>query len=281
MDTIRTVEAIRARARTAREAGRSVGLVPTMGAFHEGHLSLMRAARDRDDVVVVSLFVNPTQFGPSEDFARYPRDEAGDAALAEQVGVDVLFVPSVEEMYPAGDVTTVEVGKLTEGLCGAFRPGHFRGVTTVCLKLLNIVQPHRAYFGLKDYQQCKVIQRMVRDLRLALEIVPCPTVREPDGLAMSSRNSLLSPEERAAATVLPRALSRASELAKRGETSAEALRDAVRRQVADEPLARLQYVEVADPETLEPLDRVRGRFLVALAAYVGATRLIDNCIVEV
>ncbi|MFQ6097101.1 MAG: pantoate--beta-alanine ligase [Armatimonadota bacterium] len=278
---IKTVRAMQSAAKGHREAGRTVGLVPTMGYFHEGHLSLMRAARGRDDVVVVSLFVNPTQFGPGEDYDRYPRDEDRDAALAEQVGVDVLFVPSVEEMYPEGDVTTVEVAKLTDGMCGAFRPGHFRGVTTVCVKLFNITMPHRAYFGLKDYQQYVVIRRMVRDLHLDLEIVACPTVREPDGLAMSSRNELLSAEEREAALVLSRALCAAEEMIRSGETSADVVREAVREAVQAEPLARLQYVEVADAETLAPLERVGGRVVVALAAHVGPTRLIDNYIVEV
>jgi pantoate--beta-alanine ligase len=236
-----------------KREGKSVGLVPTMGYFHEGHLSLMQQAREDNDIVVVSLFVNPTQFGPGEDFDRYPRDLQRDAQMAEEVGVDLIFNPSSEEMYPPGYQTYVEVEELSKGLCGAFRPGHFRGVATVVLKLFNIVQPDRAYFGEKDYQQLKVIQRMVRDLNVPVEIISMPIVREPDGLAMSSRNTYLSPVEREAALVLSKSLRYAQDLVDQGVTSVSDLREKVEEFIRREPLAQIDYVAVVDPETLEPL----------------------------
>jgi pantoate--beta-alanine ligase len=263
-----------------KREGKSVGLVPTMGYFHEGHLSLMQQAREDNDIVVVSLFVNPTQFGPGEDFDRYPRDLQRDAQMAEEVGVDLIFNPSSEEMYPPGYQTYVEVEELSKGLCGAFRPGHFRGVATVVLKLFNIVQPDRAYFGEKDYQQLKVIQRMVRDLNVPVEIISMPIVREPDGLAMSSRNTYLSPVEREAALVLSKSLRYAQDLVDQGVTSVSDLREKVEEFIRREPLAQIDYVAVVDPETLEPLNVLEDKALVALAVRIGKTRLIDNTLIS-
>ena len=254
----------------------AVGLVPTMGFLHEGHLSLVRAARERDERVVVSIFVNPTQFGPNEDFERYPRDQDRDLALLRKERVDVVFLPSVAEIYPDGASTFVEVEDVTEILEGSHRPGHFRGVATVVAKLLNIVRPDHAYFARKDAQQLVVVRRMVRDLRLDLEIVPVPTVREPDGLAMSSRNVLLSPAERKSALVLSRALRRVEELFADGERDGDRLREAMRRVIAQEPLARVDYVSVADAETLREVALAEGPVLASLAVGIGAVRLIDN-----
>jgi pantoate--beta-alanine ligase len=253
-----------------------VGFVPTMGYLHEGHLSLVRAARGANAHVIVSIFVNPTQFGPGEDFERYPRDAERDLSLLRDERVDVVFMPPVEEMYPDGASTFVEVEGITDVLEGAHRPGHFRGVTTVVAKLFNIVQPARAYFGRKDAQQLAVVRKMMRDLRRDIEIVGLPIVREPDGLAMSSRNAYLSPEERAAALVLSRALNKAGELFAAGERDAEALRRAMRELIGAEPLARVDYVSVADPETLQELDRIESHALASLAVRIGRTRLIDN-----
>jgi pantoate--beta-alanine ligase len=252
------------------------GFVPTMGYLHEGHLSLVRRARAENDRVAVSIFVNPTQFGPHEDYARYPRDLERDLRLLEPLGVDLVFVPSVEEMYPPGFQTWVIVEEVSRPLEGASRPGHFRGVATVVAKLFNILQPDRAYFGQKDAQQTVVIRRMVQDLNIPVEIVICPTVREPDGLAMSSRNTYLNPEERRAATALFRALQAAKARYEAGERDAERLREAMREVIRAEPLARIDYVSVAHPETLQELERVEGPALLSLAVYIGTTRLIDN-----
>lgn len=253
----------------------TVGAVPTMGYLHEGHLALVRRARAENDHVVVSIFVNPTQFGPNEDYARYPRDPERDLAMLRAEGVDVVFMPSVQEMYPEGFATYVNVERLTERLEGAHRPGHFRGVTTVVTKLFNILQPHRAYFGQKDAQQLIVIRRMTRDLAFPIEIVDVPTVREPDGLAMSSRNVYLSADERRAATVLFRALEQARQLWDAGVRDGSRLRAAMRAVVESEPLARVDYVSVADPDTLEELDAAGDRALASLAVRLGSTRLID------
>lgn len=279
MRIVSGVEEIRSLLAAARRAGKSVGLVPTMGYFHEGHLSLMRLCRERDDVAVVSLFVNPIQFGPGEDYLEYPRDLDRDASMAEGVGVDVLFAPPEHEMYPPGDATFVEVtGELTARLCGAYRPGHFRGVATVVAKLFNLVRPDHAYFGEKDYQQVLVVRRLTRDLHLGVEIVSAPTVREADGLAMSSRNTRLGAEERRAAAVLYRALRAAQEMVAKGVRAADRILAAVREVIAPESLVRLQYVELCDPETLAVVERVERPALLALAAHVGGTRLIDNAI---
>lgn len=254
----------------------SVGVVPTMGYLHEGHLSLVRAARAENETVIVTVFVNPTQFGPQEDFSTYPRDEARDLALLERESVDLVFAPSVEEIYPAGYCTYVQVEGVTERLEGAARPGHFRGVATVVAKLFNATRPTRAYFGQKDAQQCVVVRRMATDLGFDLTIRVMPTVREPDGLALSSRNVYLNPDERVAARVLSAGLFAARERWARGEREAEALRRAVREVVEREPLARLEYVSVADGETLAELERVDRPAIVSLAARLGRTRLIDN-----
>jgi len=279
--TVDTAAGLRDRCDDARARGDRVGFVPTMGFFHEGHRSLMRAARAADALVVVSLFVNPAQFGANEDLSRYPRDPEGDAAVAAAEGVDVLFTPSVDEVYGPGARTTVHVSGLTEGLCGASRPGHFDGVTTVVAKLFSLVGPCRAYFGRKDAQQLAVIRRMATDLNLPVEVVGCPLVREADGLAMSSRNAYLSPEERSHALVLSRALGTAGDAAAGGVRDAAQLRALVVEAVADVPTVRLEYAEVVDAATLLPLDVVVRDALVAVAASVGSTRLIDNVALHV
>jgi pantoate--beta-alanine ligase len=274
--TLTTVAEVRAACDAARAEGKRVGFVPTMGFFHEGHRSLMRAARAADDFVVVSLFVNPTQFGPQEDLAAYPRDLEGDAAAAAAEGVDVLFLPTVDEMYREGARTTVHVAGLTERHCGASRPGHIDGVTTVDANLFSIVGASRAYFGRKDAQQLAVIQRMTTDLDLPVEVVGCPLVREADGLALSSRNTYLDADARRAATILSGALYVASESVVRGERDAAAVRQRIVDTVANVPQVALDYVEVVDAATLEPVDRLERDTLVALAAFVGKARLIDN-----
>lgn len=255
-----------------------VGLVPTMGYLHEGHLSLVRRAREECDHVAVSIFVNPTQFGPKEDLSRYPRDLDRDLRLIEPLGADLVWVPTTEIMYPPGYQTWVEVESITHPLEGAMRPGHFRGVTTVVAKLFNAVQPHKAYFGQKDAQQAAVIRQMTRDLSYHIEIVICSIVREPDGLAMSSRNVYLDPEQRKAATVLYRSLGAAKEAYENGERNAEKLRGKMKEVLAGEPLAQVQYVSCADYDTLEELETVTGKALLSMAVFVGKTRLIDNIV---
>lgn len=280
MRTFQQILPLRTYLRGVREEGKTVGFVPTMGALHEGHLALFRRARTECDVVVVSIFVNPTQFGPGEDFHTYPRDLNRDLQMASNEEVDALFHPSVEEMYPAGFQTWVEVPELAGTLEGSIRPGHFRGVATVVTKLLNIVQPDVAFFGQKDYQQFLVIDRMARDLNLTCRIAMVPTVREPDGLAMSSRNAYLSPEERRAAVVLFRALQRAEELVQSGVTQAEAVSRQLELLIDAEPLATREYVALVHPETLQPVNSLAtGVTLVALAARIGRTRLIDNALI--
>ena len=274
MKTIRKIDAFRAE--HARLAG-PLGLVPTMGALHEGHMSLVRRAREENATAAVSIFVNPAQFGPGEDFEAYPRDMHADLARLEEAGVDVVFAPSAEEMYPEGFDTYVDVGRIAERLEGEARPGHFRGVATVVCKLLSIVRPDRAYLGSKDAQQGLVIQRLNADLNLGAEIVMCPTVREPDGLALSSRNAYLDADARRAATVLYRALSLARSL---GGGPAEAIRAAMLDVLEAEPLASVDYVSVADAATLEELETVDRPALVSLAARIGPTRLIDNIVIE-
>ena len=279
MHTVETIAAVQEEVLRLRTAGRSIGFVPTMGAFHEGHLSLMRAARRECGAVVVSVFVNPTQFSPGEDFDRYPRDLAGDQELAAAEDVDILFIPSTKEMYPPGHATTVHVAGLTGRLCGKDRPGHFRGVTTVVAKLFNIVGPDTAYFGQKDAQQAVIIRRMVSDLDTRVKVSVLPIVRESDGLAMSSRNRYLNPEERQAAAVLYRALSEARAAVEAGEKDGKKVHRLVEECIAGEKLVRIEYVAVVDPDTLELLERIEGPALLAVAARVGAWRLIDNCIV--
>jgi pantoate--beta-alanine ligase len=261
-----------------RVVGRVLGLVPTMGALHEGHISLVRAARAVSDVVVASIFVNPTQFGPNEDFSKYPRTFDEDCALLEREGVDLIFAPTVEEMYPAGASTFVLVEGVSDRLDGASRPGHFRGVTTVVSKLFHIVGPHKAFFGQKDAAQVAVLRKMVRDLNFPLQIVVCPIVREADGLALSSRNRYLSAKEREQALVLRRALRKIEGTAAAGERSSSKLIDAARLVFAEEPGVRVDYIAVVDPDTLEDLPEVRKGALAAVAAFVRATRLIDNIV---
>jgi pantoate--beta-alanine ligase len=258
-------------------AGR-VGLVPTMGYLHEGHLSLVRRAREECDQVVVSIFVNPTQFGPKEDLSKYPRDTRRDLNLLEPLRVDLVWMPTAEIMYPPGYQTWVDVELITSPLEGAVRPGHFRGVTTVVAKLFNAVQPHKAYFGQKDAQQAAVIRQMTRDLSYPIEIVVCSIVREPDGLAMSSRNVYLDPEQRRAATVLSRSLRAAKEAYENGERDADTLRGKMKEVLASEPLAQVQYVSCADYDTLEELETITRKALLSMAVYVGKTRLIDNLV---
>jgi pantoate--beta-alanine ligase len=265
----------------ARLAGKKVGLVPTMGFFHEGHLELMRSARRECDVVVVSLFVNPTQFAADEDLDDYPRDFERDCSLAEKVGVNYIFAPEPVAMYPEGFSTHVEVEELSGVMCGCARPTHFRGVATVVAKLFNIVPADRAYFGQKDAQQLAVIRRMARDLDFAVEVVSVPTVREDDGLAMSSRNTYLSPEERAAASALYRSLGAAESAIQSGERNAGAVRTAMERVLGDEPLVRLEYIAICDNICLKPLSKLTGEVLIALAARVGKARLVDNLLIEV
>ncbi len=272
---------MRRAARAVRGAGRRLGFVPTMGALHEGHLSLVRAARAAADVVAASIFVNPTQFGANEDLAKYPRAFKRDCELLEREGVELLFAPSVEEMYPAGAVSWVTVEGLSGKLDGRSRPGHFRGVTTVVAKLFHVVEPDAAFFGQKDAAQVAIIRRMVRDLNLAVEIVVCPIVREADGLAMSSRNAYLDGEQRKRALVLHRSLLRVQELAEAGERDAARLAAAGREEFSAESAVRLDYFEIVDPETLDAVEDVSGGALVAVAAFVGSTRLIDNVLIGV
>jgi pantoate--beta-alanine ligase len=263
--------------RTARAMlAEPVGFVPTMGCLHEGHLSLARRAREECASVIVSIFVNPTQFSPSEDLSKYPRDLERDLHLLEPLGVDLVWTPTPQVMYPSGFQTWVSVDELTRPLEGALRPGHFRGVTTVVAKLFNAVQPQKAYFGQKDAQQAAVIRQMARDLDFPIESVVCPTVREADGLAMASRNTYLNPDERKAATVLYRALSVAKTAYEKGERDAETLRRIMRQMIASEPLAQMQYVSCADYYTLEELETITGKTLLSLAVFFGKTRLIDN-----
>lgn len=270
---------MRAASRAARQKSKRLGFVPTMGALHEGHLSLVRAARSVCDIVVASIFVNPTQFGPSEDLAKYPRSFERDRDLLEKEAVELLFVPSVEEMYPAGQTTWITVEGLSDRLDGRSRPGHFRGVATVVAKLFHIVEPDAAFFGQKDAVQVAVIRRMVQDLNLAVEIVVAPIVREPDGLALSSRNAYLNLQERKQALVLYRSLMRVKKLADQGERSSTKMILAAREELAAEPAARLDYFEIVDPDTLDPVENISKGALAAVAAFVGTTRLIDNVLI--
>ena len=280
METVHTVEWMKQAAREARAAGDVVGLVPTMGALHEGHLSLVRAAQQQCRPVVVSIFVNPKQFGPLEDLEKYPRRMEADRALLEQMGIEYLFAPSAAEMYPDGFRTYVNVEGLTERLEGRTRPGHFRGVTTAVLKLLEIVQPHLAYFGRKDAQQARIIGQMAVDLNLDAGIVVCPIVREPDGLALSSRNAYLKPDERRAATVLIRALKATEEEIRAGQRDAARLAALLRKAMDAEPLTVADYAEIVDATTFEPVLHLRRECLVLLAAFFGSTRLLDNMFVR-
>ena len=274
------IAAVRQACRQARARGRRIGLVPTMGALHEGHLSLVRAAKAQCDHVAVSIFVNPTQFGPTEDLARYPRPFDQDVKLLEKEGVDIVFAPSVEEMYPEGGTTWVNVEGLSDKLDGRSRPGHFRGVATVVAKLFVATEPDVAFFGQKDAAQLAVIRRMARDLNFSVDVVACPIVREADGLAMSSRNSYLSAEDRGRALVLSRSLREVEKKFEAGERSPLKLIEAARNIVAHEPQVRLDYLEIVDPDTLDPVEGITKKTLVVVAAYVGTTRLIDNIVLN-
>jgi pantoate--beta-alanine ligase len=276
MKICNTIEDMRAACRAARHDGRRLGFVPTMGALHEGHLSLVRAAKAASDVVAASIFVNPTQFGPTEDLAKYPRTFERDRELLESEGVALLFAPAVEEMYPAGAATWVTVEGLSDKLDGRSRPGHFRGVSTVVAKLFHVVEPDVAFFGQKDAAQIAVVRRMVRDLSFPVEIVACPIVREADGLAMSSRNAYLNEQQRKQALVLHRALMQVKNLWESGERGAEKLLAAGRAEVALEEAVRLDYFEIVDAESLDAVEKVESGTLVAVAAFVGTTRLLDN-----
>lgn len=280
MEVIRTTAGMHARAQEAGRRGQRIGLVPTMGYLHEGHLSLVRIARPRCDLLVVSIFVNPTQFGPGEDYQRYPRDFQRDQALCRRNAVDIVFYPPVEEMYAPNASVYVDEERLSKVLCGASRPGHFRGVLTVVAKLFNIVRPDLAVFGQKDAQQLRLIQQMVRDLNFPVEIVVGPIVREPDGLAMSSRNTYLSSEERLQALCLTRALQRSRELVRAGERDASRLRSEMIACIKEYPLARIDYVQIVDWETLQPVEMLERKSLAALAVWIGKTRLIDNAVLE-
>ncbi len=280
MDTITDIRAMQQRADAARLRGQRIGFVPTMGYLHAGHLSLVELARRHADHVVASIFVNPLQFAANEDLERYPRDLERDTTLLTRAGTDVLFLPTAEAMYPQGAQTTVKVERVTRGLCGAARPTHFAGVTTVVAKLFHIVKPHVAVFGCKDFQQFVAIRRMVTDLNMDIEIIGGPIVREADGLAMSSRNAYLSVAERQAALCLSRALAAAAAEVEHGEVDGARILGAAQRVIRNEPLTRLEYATLADPETLEEVTSVRAPTLLALAVHVGKTRLIDNCILR-
>lgn len=276
MVTVATINELKKMIKEARGKGLRVGFVPTMGYFHEGHLSLIRRAKEENELVVVSLFVNPIQFGPKEDLASYPRDLKRDQELASGAGADILFTPEASEMYPANYQTYVEVTGVSQGLCGASRPGHFRGVATVVLKLFNIVAADRAYFGEKDAQQLRVIRRMAADLNLDLEIIGCPIIREKDGLAMSSRNVYLNPQERQAALSLSRALQTARQLIEKGERDPQVINRRMQDFFNSEPLVAVDYIEIVSGDTLKPITLLSGEVLIAVAAKLGKTRLIDN-----
>ena len=295
MKLVHTIEEVRGISRAAKREGKKLGLVPTMGALHEGHLSLVRAAKTKSDIVAVSIFVNPTQFGPKEDFSRYPRTLEKDFELLEREGVDLVFAPSVEEMYPKGEspsklqsgrplqapsLTWVTVEELSDRLCGKSRPGHFRGVATVVAKLFNIVEPDVAFFGQKDAAQVAVIKRVVQDLNIPVQIEVCPIVREPDGLALSSRNAYLSSDERKMALVLHASLQRAQKLFDDGERDAAKIRASAKQAFVWQPAVKLDYFEIVDSDTLEPVGEIDKPALVAVAALVGNTRLIDNILLE-
>ena len=283
MQIVTHIAELKQKIREARARGNTIGVVPTMGYLHEGHLTLMRRARVEQGFVIATLFVNPLQFGPTEDYAVYPRDLSRDSALAESTGIDVLFAPSVDEMYPAGNgrtLTFVDVEKITTFLCGASRPGHFRGVATVVTKLFNITEADVAYFGQKDAQQVAVIRRMVADLNMNVKIVPVPIVRESDGLALSSRNQFLSPAQRQAGLVLFRSLTRARTLLEAGERDSAVILSAMNELIRQEPMAEPDYIAIVDTQTLEPLKQIAGDALVAMAARFGKTRLIDNLLWE-
>ena len=279
MQVIETVDAMQKRSEELRLSGQTIALVPTMGFFHEGHLELMRVGRRLADILVISIFVNPTQFGPGEDFQTYPRDMEGDLAGARDVGVDLVFAPSVQEMYPDGHQTKISLERVTKHLCGLSRPGHFDGVTTVVAKLFHIAKPHLAIFGEKDYQQLIAVKQMVKDLDMDIQIIGVPTFREPDGLAMSSRNTYLKPEERKSALCLKKSLDLARDMFRQGEKDAQRMKEAVEKLILSYPFTEIDYISICDPISLEDVDRIEEKALLALAVKVGKARLIDNCLV--
>ena len=280
MDIVKTISELRQHVAAARSQGKTIGFVPTMGALHIGHASLITAACEKCDYVVVSIFVNPTQFGPSEDLDKYPQDIAADAKLCRDRGADIIFAPTVGEMYPDELVTWVDVEKLTEPMCGQIRPGHFRGVTTVCAKLFNIVSPDYAFFGQKDAQQSIVIKRMVADMNIPLEIVTCPTVRDADGLAASSRNKYLDENQRRDALLISKSLLKCLQLVEKGNCDSGLLKNEIQKTMTISPEIKVQYIAIVDPETLQEIDTITEKALVAIAVTIGSTRLIDNILID-
>jgi pantoate--beta-alanine ligase len=280
MKVAKTIESVGKLVKATRRGGKKIGFVPTMGALHIGHISLIETAVKKCDFVVVSIFVNPTQFGPGEDFEKYPRPLKADLEICRKAGVDVVFTPTAEQMYPQENLTGVNVEKLTETLCGKFRPGHFRGVATVCAKLFNIVMPDVAYFGQKDAQQAIVIKKMVADLNMPLKIVICPTVRQPDGLAVSSRNQYLTEQQKKDATYIYRALKKSESLVKTGTTKSKTIIGEMKKILKQVPSIEIEYITIIDAETLQELKNIAGRVLVAVAVKIGSTRLIDNIIID-
>ncbi|UCE99141.1 MAG: pantoate--beta-alanine ligase [Planctomycetota bacterium] len=280
MEVAKTIESVRSLVKAARREAKKIGLVPTMGALHIGHISLIETAVKECDFVVVSIFVNPTQFGPTEDFEKYPRPLEADLEICKKAGIDIVFAPATEQMYPRENFTSVNVEKLTEQLCGRSRPGHFRGVATICAKLFNIVQPDIAYFGQKDSQQAIVIKKMVADLNMPLRIAICPTVREPDGLAVSSRNQYLTKEQKKEATYIYKSLQKAQEMIDAGITDCETIIRQMYSILNQAPSIKIEYVSVVDAETVQNIDQIAGKVLVAVAARIGLARLIDNILVD-
>ncbi|MDB9822382.1 pantoate--beta-alanine ligase [Deltaproteobacteria bacterium] len=281
MEIIDSVQGMQKRCEEIRMSGKRIALVPTMGFLHEGHLELMREGRRHADILVISIFVNPTQFGPAEDYDQYPRDMEGDLSKAKEVGVDIVFTPSAEDMYPETFQSRVIVERITKYLCGISRPGHFEGMATVVNKLFNITKPHLALFGQKDFQQVTVIRRMVSDLNMDIEICTVPTVREPDGLAMSSRNKYLNQEERKSALCLKESIDMARGLIKEGERLANTIKPAIERLILSHSFTNIEYISICDPMTMEDIDTIEGEFLLALAVKVGKTRLIDNGLIDI
>jgi pantoate--beta-alanine ligase len=280
MKVAKTIKSVRNLVKAARRKGKRIGFVPTMGALHIGHISLIKKAKQQTDFVVVSIFVNPTQFGPSEDFKKYPRTIKSDLAICRKAGVDVVFAPSSQEMYPDENLTWVNIEKLTEPLCGKYRPGHFRGVATVCAKLFNIVAPDVAFFGQKDAQQAIIIKRMVADLNMPLKIVVCPTVRQADGLAVSSRNQYLTRQQKKDATFLYRALKKTESLIKQGTKRSKTVIGEAKKVLKQVPSIKIEYISIVNAQTLQELDKITGRVLIAVAVKIGSTRLIDNILID-
>ena len=280
MKIAKTIQAVRSLIKAARTEGKKIGLVPTMGALHIGHISLIEKAKQQADFVVVSIFVNPTQFGPGEDFEKYPKPLEKDLETCKNTGVDVVFTPATEQMYPQENLTWVNVGKLTEQLCGRNRPVHFRGVATVCAKLFNIVEPDFAFFGAKDSQQAIVLKRMVADLNMPLKIVVCPTMRQPDGLAVSSRNQYLTESQKKDATLIYKSLQKCGEMINAGVKDAQQITAQMNKILQQAPSIKIEYVSIVDAETLQPIDRIAGKILAAVAVKIGSARLIDNILLD-